>query len=675
MSLNFQALCYLSAWEKKLSLSGGLAWEAQLRKCRLDYSWASLHRLDHFLDALRKQLKPDYDEFLKKQEQVNLLLLIAFYVGELRARVSGKPIAWLSYDEALAADPAAAKYGAGFHSALIIEQGMTQFLPLISICTRLFSAEPDRSVAHSAGMHLTTPVNLAKSYEPLAAQNLIPDFFQRYQKSVLTEPHKQWTSTLTQNFPGECAGFRRLQKDAPELLRSGRVVWAAIVQANSYLYEVHPDLIAPAEVLYDPEGRMNRIDLHHFAHELMQAREDNFNDPEVQRYVSHLRAETTQIFDWQTPASLCPYTLRASSILLNAEIDFPGYALCSPLIPILVSEDCAGTVMVAPWQLWPKEIFDEWLEFARQRHGETIRLPNQVSGYQAISGTEPKLNAAQAARVTSSAAQETAQQGKAQIEKNAADDAQLHNYLGLLHRLVLAGFLISILTLANLLWQTKTIAKAVMFSLDTLFFWWLLRASRQGLKDWYLNRGASKKDLQIAKRAAQKARHQQVKHEPVLRILILLVTIAAIILYGYASVFILSLLPESAAVLALFAVVLLGVGFWQATKKFKAWLTDGYLRKKQADGSKVQRSNQQLAAIEGKRLTFLGLLLIGIGGYFWFYLSEVERVKEALNLPPLMQALYESHGKLGPASIFFVLGAVVICVDVFSSRLARSKPH
>lgn len=379
MSPNFQALCYLAAWEKQLPIEGGMSWASELRAFKLDYSWGSLERIDLFLDDLRARTSPVYEEFLDHQANVNLLLFLAFYVVELRSRVAGVPHRWVTYQEALKKDPATEVYGAGFHSFLISEYTGGQFLPLVSICTRLFEEEPDKSVAFSAGLQIKVPTDENQSFGPLTIASLIPDFSQRYQELEIPSGYRRWIESPVPADAPSSEPLTRLRADALKLLRSGRVVWGAIVQANSALFEPTFYGTAPGELVYDPKGRVDRIDLYQIARRLHQLRDEQPQDPDLAAYSAHLQAETTRMFGWRTPSTLYPYELLASTTFFQAEVNFPGYVIASPLIPILVSDECPGSIIPAPWQLWPKEIFEEWNDMLRSKYGDKAKIHSQPS--------------------------------------------------------------------------------------------------------------------------------------------------------------------------------------------------------------------------------------------------------------------------------------------------------
>lgn len=52
---NVRALWYLHQFHAKQPFSNGLAYEDLLHQCRLDYTLASLHRIDKLLDDIREK--------------------------------------------------------------------------------------------------------------------------------------------------------------------------------------------------------------------------------------------------------------------------------------------------------------------------------------------------------------------------------------------------------------------------------------------------------------------------------------------------------------------------------------------------------------------------------------------------------------------------------------------
>ncbi len=61
--------------------AGGLSFAAELRASALDFTRASLGRIDTLLDGVRESKKPVYGAFLDAHANQNFLYLLCFYVG------------------------------------------------------------------------------------------------------------------------------------------------------------------------------------------------------------------------------------------------------------------------------------------------------------------------------------------------------------------------------------------------------------------------------------------------------------------------------------------------------------------------------------------------------------------------------------------------------------------
>ena len=148
---------YLEAFFNNTEIEGGLAFREGLSKLNLDYSPQSLTSIDTLLDNIRILEFPNEQSFLNTQKNINLLYLLAFYVGKVVAIKTGKTIEWYQYDEVLKFDPAIKIAGPAFFSSIICILGGishtrtgTLFLPLNAIATRLFEGPHEKSVAFSA---------------------------------------------------------------------------------------------------------------------------------------------------------------------------------------------------------------------------------------------------------------------------------------------------------------------------------------------------------------------------------------------------------------------------------------------------------------------------------------------------------------------------------------------
>lgn len=384
-----QALCYLADWERRATAPGGLAHVQLLRDANLDYSWSSLERIDALLDTLNEETKPDEATFLQQQPNINFLILLAFYVGEVRARVEGVQAQWDHWDTLIQRDPGMRMFGEGFHSA-VVQTAPDVFLPLVSIMTRLFEGPEDKSVAFSASMHLIEPADPDPPLPPLPAQSLLPDMAVAFE--TLKPEHRRAYAPEDWDFLQ--FGMQRLSRvrDAlPRLIHNGRMVWGAIIQANNSVTKPGGMAAAPGEVLYDPRGLLPAETLAENAALLFRLREAQPDNVALQEYRDHLNAETTALFGWQTPPEFNPYPMLASTFCIRTAL-LPGKRVVSRILPLIISDEDPGTVVIAPWGLWPKEFYEDWCGSLRDVDPTAIAPPQDsalVSATDAVQQAEP----------------------------------------------------------------------------------------------------------------------------------------------------------------------------------------------------------------------------------------------------------------------------------------------
>jgi hypothetical protein len=373
MDTTTRTLCYLSAWDRGLPISGGLAHAAEVKERNLlEPSWDALGRIDAFLDDLREREQPEFSAFLQRTENVNLLYLLAFHVGEVRARTVRLCAKWATWDELISSQPELAVFGEGFHSSFVQMQP-GPFLPLVSICERLFEGPEEKSVQFSAGGVLfpferdppepKPPSNLP--LPPVEPESLVPDFLARFE-SLYYDARAEYSPVRWPQITEEHA-LAGTVADLPTMLRSGRVVWGAIVQANKGLTDPEAGYSAPGDVLYDPQGRISPGDLREFAQGLFALKGARPEDPDQRFYADHLAGELSVVRAWPMPPSVLPYPLFVSTVLFVPSV-LPGRAIALPVVPILICDHLPGSAMVAPWEVWPEHVYAAWREAFGQQH-------------------------------------------------------------------------------------------------------------------------------------------------------------------------------------------------------------------------------------------------------------------------------------------------------------------
>lgn len=318
MDVSWKALQYLHAWEHQLPVEEGIACEHELRQHCLDYSVDSLGRIDVFLDDLR-ETRGDLLDGGRWGPQIHTLLrLLAFYVGEVVARSSQRAPIWLTFEqfiERYGGDPA----DACIEHSLVLIDGNIVFMPLVSIVARATEATGRKSVSSSAraliGPDLQSGPRAAEALAPWPAPTWAVETRARITAAPaavmkayeLEEPH--WASGDELN---------RLFTHAPELLRSGTVVWGALVQANICLIlQVCQPMAVPPHVFFTtPSGALPARDWVKWQVKFSPSKASRPTTRRRRSWGNTLRTKCLAAWAW-TSRNGCPFT-RFSFLLLGS---------------------------------------------------------------------------------------------------------------------------------------------------------------------------------------------------------------------------------------------------------------------------------------------------------------------------------------------------------------------
>lgn len=85
---------FLEAYARGEMPPGGWLFPTALQQSRLDFSDASLARLDHLLDSIRTRVRPSRELLFDSEPGRNFTALVAFYVIELACRRTGAFVEW-----------------------------------------------------------------------------------------------------------------------------------------------------------------------------------------------------------------------------------------------------------------------------------------------------------------------------------------------------------------------------------------------------------------------------------------------------------------------------------------------------------------------------------------------------------------------------------------------------
>lgn len=172
----------------------------------------------------------------------------------------------------------------------------------------------------------------------------------------------------------------------PELYNSGKVVWAALVQANRLIFE--PEWVSCAgEIIYDPSGKVSVFILRKAAQQLSALKNSSNLASDQQDYARHLENEKTRVFNYPFPQSLGSFPLKMSSIWFWYR-HLPGGLLATNIFPIVISEKCPGKAMVLPSYFWPDQPFKSiWEQLAAKANGGGLYDVEKETIFQIQQGT------------------------------------------------------------------------------------------------------------------------------------------------------------------------------------------------------------------------------------------------------------------------------------------------
>lgn len=165
----------------------------------------------------------------------------------------------------------------------------------------------------------------------------------------------------------------------PALYLKGRVVWAALIQANKLMFEPQ-GANCPGEILFDPTGQTEPAELVRLAHQLFRLKGTAPAQADQFEYAQHLTNEVTRVVNHPFPQSIAPLPLRISSIWFW-RFHLPNGMLSLSYFPILIDEEkgsYAGEAMILPSWFWPKTVRETWLNTAKERLGVTHDLSESI---------------------------------------------------------------------------------------------------------------------------------------------------------------------------------------------------------------------------------------------------------------------------------------------------------
>jgi len=347
-----KAAAHLQAFFDRGRFEGGLGFEKMLRTLTLDFTLASLGAVDALLDRLHAERRPQPDAFLRVQAGLNFLHLLAVYLGETLAQAAGATIAWRTHAQLESVEPGRLAGASDAATALVCVfnghgpgTGLV-FLPLDVVACRLFGRADAPTLAQAAAGALAA-IRAARQRPALDIGALWAGAESRGEPGI---PRPEWLA-------GD--PLERWFDDLPTLWRSGRVVWARLVQANGALFAPGA-WDAPGEVVYDDSGRLDAAGLDAVAERLFALRGLHLRNPSLDYLGAYLAHQLTRTRGFPVPASLGARGLRVATLMFH-RAHLAGGKLAGRQFPVLVSDAVPGVVAVLPARFWPVELRKMWI--------------------------------------------------------------------------------------------------------------------------------------------------------------------------------------------------------------------------------------------------------------------------------------------------------------------------
>lgn len=339
---------HLDAFLSEGRFEGGLAFEEQLRGLALDFSLPSLAAVDDVIDRLRAEHAPSRETLLGTPAGRNLVNLLAAYFGETLVLAHSALVSWYTPQQLERVAPGRLGGRATPSTSLVAvlngDGAAKGHLLMASdiVAGRLFGEPEALSLAETASLAAgqVRAARIGRHVDPGTAWNA------SYSHGPLGVVAPDWFA--------EDPVFQRWFAALPALWRNGTVVWAQLVQANSLLFR--PGTAnCPGEVLYDPTGRVDPERFADAATAMYGLKGLRLRNPWLKFFAQALTHERVRTSGYELPASLGARGLQTATLLFFRQHLRDG-VLAGGRLPLLVSREHPGIVMMLPAKYWPDDL-------------------------------------------------------------------------------------------------------------------------------------------------------------------------------------------------------------------------------------------------------------------------------------------------------------------------------
>ena len=182
-----------------------------------------------------------------------------------------------------------------------------------------------------------------------------PRQFPRELKQYLDVSRPRW---LWHNFSDELHGTIRHQES---IRREGKIVWAAIVQANDFLFKDDP-IDCPASIIFseDPWFDDRPEELDSMARSLFKLKGTRPRYPDALRFAKMLTNERERAMRLKAPLALTEGKAVFHSSIILPRKHLPHGVISGRFMPIFVDPRGTGEVLLVPPAFWPPVLLTQW---------------------------------------------------------------------------------------------------------------------------------------------------------------------------------------------------------------------------------------------------------------------------------------------------------------------------
>lgn len=353
-----RALWYLNHFFYQQTWSTGLAYEHELRSINLDYSLASLKRIDDLLVKIRSRGTLDEGAFFDLERNQNFVFLLAFYCGELVGRIRGQAPTWYNYQDFIDKHPQMqGRIPQTFAHYIIVQNPKNElypkdkiWFPLVAIQEKLFHADVNKSIYQ-------TIRTLLDQYQHISDEQCFTQptcqYFNIDMMHEIEQLPVQALAYLQQIPSQELLNQHPVYQNLEHLHRLyqyGCGIWAVMVQSPS---EYHDVLVPIVDVVYDPTGRSNIETLREVAGKIKGLMQPHHNvNPLNAQFLLQLQQMQGRLLEVDIPANISSVPLKLSSLAIWRP-HLPSNELVVDALPVLYDyQDTTSYMTVMPAYFW-----------------------------------------------------------------------------------------------------------------------------------------------------------------------------------------------------------------------------------------------------------------------------------------------------------------------------------